>query len=120
MSRLFTGVGKRRGGRIHKSPFAGAAGQKYYSNFTQKVETLLRISPDPKWFPRSSPPAPSAASSRSCGWPLKPGRLPGAEGAAGRAEAGVVAVAAAPGGDKNERICCYVKLNSTSKPEARL
>lgn len=64
-------------------------------NFTRKVRTPARSSPDPRWFPQSSPPAPSAASSRSCG--LKPDRLIWAEGVDHKAEAGAAAAAAAPG-----------------------
>lgn len=66
-------------------------------NFTQKVRTPAGSSPDPRLFLQSSPPAPSAASSRSCGWNLKPDRRIWAEGVDHKAEAGVVAAAAAPG-----------------------
>ena len=58
-------------------------------------------SPDPIWFPRSSPPAPSAASSRSCGWRPRRGVLTWAAEEARRAEAGVEVGAAVPWRSRN-------------------
>lgn len=56
----------------------------------------VHCSPDPIWFPQSSPPAPSAASSRSCGWCPTRGGLAWAVGAVRRVGAGVEVVAAVP------------------------
>lgn len=61
----------------------------------------VHCSPDPIWFPRSSPPAPSAASSRSCGWRPRRGVLTWAAEEAHRAEAGVEVGAAVPWRSRN-------------------
>lgn len=61
----------------------------------------VHCSPDPIWFPRSSPPAPSAASSRSCGWGPRRGVLTWAAEEAHRAEAGVEVGAAVPWRSRN-------------------
>lgn len=61
----------------------------------------VHCSPDPIWFPPSSPPAPSAASSRSCGWGPRRGVLTWAAEEAHRAEAGVEVGAAVPWRSRN-------------------
>lgn len=78
-----------------------------------------RYSPDPIWFPPSSPPAPSVASSRSCGWRLMHGGLSWAAGAGCRAGAGAEVEVVVPWRSRNAhfnlqvvfffKLCCLNK-----------
>lgn len=75
--------------------------------------TRGRRSPDPRSFPPSSPPAPSAASSRSCGW--RPGRAGPAWAAevGRRVEAGVEVEVAEPRRARRCKRSCFFFFNGT-------